>query len=118
MNRHRNLKVWQLAGELIDKVYQLTRQLPVEERFVATSQMRRAAWSVQNNIAEGYAKRGVGELRRFFDSSLASLAEVDSMSAKLADLYAIEPTIVDAIEMKRRAITKLLFDILRRRGGA
>lgn len=58
MNLHRRLEVWNMAGELIRLVYQLTKSLPKDERFVATPQLRRAAWSIQNNIAEGNARLG------------------------------------------------------------
>jgi four helix bundle protein len=102
---------------MIDIAYEITKQLPAEERFVASTQLRRAAWSVQNNIAEGYARRGANELRRFFDVSLASLAEVDSMLAKLSELYCIDASIVAEAESLRRAITKLLFAMIRRRRG-
>jgi len=38
--------------------------------------MRRAAFSSAANIAEGSAKRGSRELRRFLDNSLGSLSEL------------------------------------------
>jgi four helix bundle protein len=39
--------------------------------------MRRASTSVSINIAEGFAKRGGKELRRYLDISLGSLAETE-----------------------------------------
>ena len=115
MNWHRKLEVWQLAGRLIDIVYAITRRLPAEERYAASTQIRRAAWSVQNNIAEGYARLGPDEQRRFFDISLGSLAEVDSMSAKLSDLYEIEHDALRKLEHLRQSITGLLFAMIRRK---
>ena len=87
MDGHRELWTRQQAQQLLKEVYRLTRALPVEERYVASSQIRRAAWSVSNNIAEGNAKRGRPEMRRFLDIAIGSLAEVDSMVAGLTSLY-------------------------------
>jgi len=79
MDRHRELPVWQLSRKLVGAIYQLTRQLPQEERYVLIPQLRRAAWSVSNNVAEGNAKLGRRELRRYLDTAIGSLAEIDSM---------------------------------------
>lgn len=49
-----DLEVYQAARKLRRRVFKLTRQLPKEERYELTSQMRRAALSVTNNIAEGH----------------------------------------------------------------
>ena len=89
MNSHRQLAVWRHAGKLIDASYELTGSLPAQERFVATPQLRRAAWSVQNNIAEGHARFGGREMRRFLRIAIGSLAEVDSMVCKLQEMYGL-----------------------------
>ncbi|MBI2614167.1 MAG: four helix bundle protein, partial [Gemmatimonadetes bacterium] len=101
MNGHRRLRVWQLAGELIDVTYRIARDLPPDERYVAAVQLRRAAWSVQNNIADRHAKLGQRELRKFLDVSLGSLAEVDSMIAELTTMYQLDPETVGRAESLR-----------------
>jgi len=114
MNRHRSLPVWQAARRLVVEIYGLTRTLPQEERFVAITQLRRAAWSVANNIAEGNARRGRGELRQFFNVAIGSLAEVDGIVDVLPDLYAVDQQSLVTIEILRQEITRGLFGILRR----
>lgn len=47
------LRVYQLALEFTDKIYQITKRYPSEERFGLTDQFRRAAVSIPLNIAEG-----------------------------------------------------------------
>jgi four helix bundle protein len=63
--------------QLAVAVYEATRRWPREERFGLVSQARRAAYSSAANIAEGSARRGSKEFRRFLDISLASLAELE-----------------------------------------
>ena len=50
---YRELKVWQLAMELVAEAYAQTRAFPKDEMYGLTSQMRRSAVSVASNIAEG-----------------------------------------------------------------
>lgn len=53
MRNYKNLGVWQHANELTVQIYWLTKKFPSEEMYGITSQLRRAAYSVPANIAEG-----------------------------------------------------------------
>ena len=65
-----------MAHQLALEVYRLTDQWPACERYQLTAQIRRAALSVPTNIAEGAAKRGPREFRRYLDIARGSLSEV------------------------------------------
>jgi four helix bundle protein len=67
---------WKMAHELALQVYEVTDRWPTAERYGITAQIRRAALSAPANIAEGSAKRGPRELRRYLDIALGSLSEV------------------------------------------
>ena len=67
---------WKLTHKLALAVYQATEEWPINERYGVTAQIRRAALSAPTNIAEGSAKRGPGEFRRYLDIALGSLSEV------------------------------------------
>ena len=56
-------------------VYSITRQFPDDERFGLTSQFRRAAVSIEANIAEGYKKLSKTDKLRFFNIAQGSLEE-------------------------------------------
>jgi four helix bundle protein len=74
--RHEGLKSWSACHALTLAIYRVTRRWPGHEIYGLTSQARRAAYSAAANIAEGSAKRGSAEFRRFLNISLGSLAEL------------------------------------------
>jgi four helix bundle protein len=115
MDAHRQLPVWQDARKLVALVYRVTRALPRDEYTVVVPQLRRAAWSVTNNIAEGNAKLGRAERRRFLDIAIGSLAEVDSMIGILPDNHAVDAGLVEQFNLLRSRINRGLFAMLRSR---
>ena len=77
-----DLKVYQQARVLRSRVYKLTKTLPAEERFVLVPQMRRAALSVTNNIAEGHGSKGYRHNRSYLVRSRGSICELlDDLNA-------------------------------------
>ena len=76
MMPYERFEAWQVAHRLALEIYRITDGWPKEERFGLTIQLRRAALSAPTNIAEGAAKRGNREFRRFLDIALGSLSEV------------------------------------------
>src|SRR5262245_6350283 len=75
--RHHSLVAWQRADDLFIKLHKLTIQsFPSFERFELGSQLRKAAYSVPANIAEGYGRRHRRERLHFLNISEGSLAEV------------------------------------------
>jgi len=73
---YERFEAWKVSHELALAVYSATRGWPRSELYGLTSQLRRAALSAPTNIAEGSAKRGPAEFRRFLDYSLGSLSEL------------------------------------------
>jgi four helix bundle protein len=73
---YERLKAWQSCHRLALSVYAARDRWPREELFGLTSQARRAAFSTAANIAEGSAKRGSREFRRYLDISIGSLSEL------------------------------------------
>ena len=57
-------------------MYELTRKLPKEEKYNLVGQMKRAAVSLTNNIAEGYGRYHFKENIQFCRHSRGSLFEL------------------------------------------
>ena len=71
-----DLIVWQKAHVLALDVYRRSGQFPPTERYGLANQLRRAAFSVCANIAEGFKRRPSGDKVRFLNIAQASLEEV------------------------------------------
>jgi len=69
------LEVWQLALEYTDLWYPLARQLPQEEKYNLSSQLKRASTSIALNIAEGSTSQTDREQARFLGMAIRSLVE-------------------------------------------
>jgi four helix bundle protein len=76
MVSYMKFKAWKVTHRLALEVYKVTDRWPTSERYQLTAQARRAALSAPTNIAEGAAKRGPREFRRYLDIAIGSLAEL------------------------------------------
>ncbi|HVP63973.1 MAG TPA: four helix bundle protein [candidate division Zixibacteria bacterium] len=59
-NSYRDLLVWQDARDFAIRIYRATEKFPKAEQFGLTNQIRRAAVSVESNIAEGQGETDPG----------------------------------------------------------
>src|SRR5262250_2375468 len=71
-----DLEVYQIARAFRKAMYQVNRQLPSFEKFELGSQIRRAAVSLTNNIAEGHGRFHYLEQIRFCLHARGSLEEL------------------------------------------
>lgn len=75
---YRDLIVWQKGLDLVELVYRVTQCFPREEVYGLTSQLRRAAVSVQASIAEGQGRSTTAEFLHFLSIAHGSLKEVET----------------------------------------
>jgi four helix bundle protein len=71
-----DLEVYQVAREFRKAMYRVAKRLPQDEKFGLTSQIRRAAVSLTNNIAEGHGRFHFLEQIKFMLQSRGSLEEL------------------------------------------
>jgi four helix bundle protein len=111
--RHERLKSWTACHQLALAVYRTTRGWPSNEQYGLTSQARRASYSAPANIAEGSAKRGSREFRRFLDISLGSLPELSYVLLLARDLGYLKPEEWGEIEALRDDAGRLTWGVYR-----
>ena|SRR6476660_1342633 len=110
---YRDLEVWRRSIELAEKIYSVVRQLPPDERFGLSSQMRRASVSVPSNIAEG---SGYGTTRRYVHHlriAAGSNCELQTQLTLSARLRLLEPAQVDALLNQSNEIGRMLSGLIR-----
>lgn len=78
MRNFRELQIWQEGKSFAIDIYRITRQMPKEEVYGLTSQMRRAAVSISSNIAEGCSRNSNKEFIRFLEIAIGSSFELET----------------------------------------
>jgi len=79
VQRFEELEAWQIARELANQVYEITKQESVCRDFGFVDQIRRAAISIMNNIAEGFERGSNKDFVRFLFIARGSAGEVRSL---------------------------------------
>ena len=101
---YEKFEAWKVAHDLALEVYRISEQWPACERYQLTSQVRRAALSVPTNIAEGAAKRGSREFRRYLDIARGSLSELSYLLRFCKDRGILDVETFQALdELRNRA---------------
>ena len=103
-----NLKVYQLARELVKDVYLLQNTFPKEERYALGDQIRRAATSITANIAEGSGRESIKEKIHFIEIAFGSMAEVFCELQIASDLNYIKIEQLDALRPQFTEVAKML----------
>ena len=99
---------WQKAHAFVLSVYQITRMFPEDEKFGLTSQFRRAAVSIEANIAEGYKKLSKADKLRFMNISQGSIEECRDYIILSRDLGYIDDVIFSNLYGKIEEASRLL----------
>ncbi len=84
---HKDLLVWQKAIDFVVEIYRVTAELPKDELYGISQQMRRAAVSIPSNIAEGQHRKNLKEFLQFLRISYGSGAELETQLIIAEKLY-------------------------------
>jgi four helix bundle protein len=104
---------WKVCHSLALEVYRTTEDWPKSELYGLTAQTRRAALSVPTNIAEGVAKLGPREFRRYLDISLGSLSELSYLLRFSHDRQLIHTAEWERLDALRNRAGQLVWRLYR-----
>lgn len=114
MQNFKSLLVWQKSHEFTLNIYELSKDFPNEELYSLTSQIRRSAYSIPCNIAEGCSKTSQTDFKRFLQISLGSANETEYFLLLSKDLQYIPEKIYLELNDKINAIKAMLISLIRR----
>jgi four helix bundle protein len=108
LNSYRQLIAWQKAIELVADVYQATQDMPKNELYGLTSQLRRSAVSIPSNIAEGQGRATRGEFIQFLGHARGSLFELETQIAIAIQLGYISAETEGHLEAKATEVARII----------
>ena len=95
-----DLHIWQCARTISKDIYTVTRRENFEKDFRFVQQMRAAAGSIMDNIAEGYGRSGTKEFIQFLYISRGSCQELISQIYRAWDVQYISEE--EFLELKKQ----------------
>ena len=113
MQDFKNLKVWKKNHALTLDVYKSTISFPAEEKYGLVTQLRKAAVSVESNLAEGTARSGDSEFRRFAYMSLGSACEMECQLILARDLGQLPGPVFVRLNSACHEVRKMLWSLIR-----
>ncbi|HUN63565.1 MAG TPA: four helix bundle protein [Candidatus Sulfotelmatobacter sp.] len=112
MQDYTKLNVWQKAHALTLSIYNITTVFPKSEAFGITSQMRRAAFSIPANVAEGCGRGTNRELRQFLYIAVGSASELDYYLLLARDLGILPPKQFPVLKARITEVRRMLAGLI------
>jgi len=110
---HKKLKLWQMAMDLVVKVYAVTKLFPRDEEFGLKAQLRRAIVSVPSNVAEGLTRSSKKDKLHFLNIAQSSLSEADAQAEISLRLGYLDQFQYNEIEHEMSEVQKYLSGLSR-----
>lgn len=114
MTSYRDLIVWQKSMSLVTLIYKLVFQLPENEKYGLTSQIKRSAISIPSNIAEGYGRNYRKDYSRFLQIARGSLFENQTQLEIAVNLDFIKANDLEEIKELSIEVEKMLNSLIKK----
>lgn len=112
VERFEDLRIWQLAREICNDIFELFESTPLGKDYALRDQMSRSSGSIMDNIAEGFERNGNREFIQFLSISKASCGELRSQLYRAFDRNYINGEVfnllVDNIVLESKKISSFI----------
>ena len=113
VKRAQDMEVFKLSHSLTLDIYKLTEGLPDKERFGLSAQMRRSAYSIPMNLAEGAARLSSKEYRQFVSMARGSASEISYQLLLCKDLGYITQEHYVSLDEKCTHVARMLTGLIK-----
>ena len=113
LQNYRELRVWQVAMNLAEQCYLVTKGFPKDEMFGLTTQIRRAAVSVPANIAEGQGRQSTKEFLNHLSIARGSLLELETHLLLSEQVGLLDETRLNSLLAQSDEIGRMLLGLRR-----
>lgn len=114
---HKKLEVYKFSLQLVKEIYTLTNKFPIDEKYILSSQIKRATISVCSNLAEGSARNSGLEKKRFYEIARSSLVEVEPQIEIALVLNYLSENDISNINLLMESIYKMLSKLISNLGN-
>ena len=108
-----DLESWQKGHEFLLSIYRLAKDFPKEELYGLTSQIKRAAISVTNNIAEGFSRYHYREKSNFYYNARGSVSEVQNLLIVARDVGYLKKEDWHKLDLSGESVKRMINGLIR-----
>lgn len=112
ISRIEDLMVWQNARAISKDIYTITRKPEFERDYRFVQQIRAAAGSIMDNIAEGFGRGGNKEFLQFLSIARGSCQEVLSQLYRAYDVQYISEEEFDKLKGEINTISAMIYHLV------
>lgn len=112
ISRIEDLMVWQNARVISKGIYTITRKPEFERDYRFVQQIRAAAGSIMDNIAEGFGRGGNKEFLQFLSIARGSCQEVLSQLYRAYDVQYISEEEFDKLKGEINTISAMIYHLV------
>ena len=112
IKKFEDLEIWQEARELSRLIFELTSEEPFKCDYRFRDQIRSAAGSTMDNIAEGFSRGGNKEFYQFLSVAKGSCGEVRSQLYRAFDNKYIPPERLNELLEKTEKLSRKTINLM------